>query len=105
MVGTEPADGATVTSAAAISVVFSEPFDPDTCDVSTLQLVRVGPEGQVFGSVDYEVTPTSTTAVALVHDGLPVGTWRLAVRTGVEGCLSSFGLGIEPFGSSFVVDD
>ena len=102
-----PEDGATdVVEAHIPEVRFSEAIDPDTCDAETVRLDGVHDDLSVAFPVESEIILVDQGAkVQFRHDNpLPRG-WRYAitVRGGDDGCSSTTGETIHPFGSTFEV--
>ena len=108
IVGSTPEDGETsVVEAQIPELRFSDPIDPETCTVDTLQVVGLLDDDSVAFHVAIEVLSLDGgSRVQLTHEeAFPTG-WRyaLSAEAGVTGgCLSVDGDPLEPFSATFGV--
>jgi hypothetical protein len=99
----EPERGAIAGPGAVVRLTFTEAVDPSTCTPETVWLGRLAPDGRVSLAPGLEVEVDPEERIRLLHEDLVPGTWRVAVQTGVDGCLSRAGDAVAPFASDFEV--
>lgn len=100
-----PGEGDEVAPDVALSLRFSEPFDPDTCLDDAVYLGLIAEQGQLDAVVPFVVRVVDEQQLTLDSEPLWPGAWRLGVQSGRRGCLSQWGLGLVPFSVDFVVID
>lgn len=105
VVQSAPADSDEVAPDVALSLRFSEPFDPDTCLDGAVYLGLIGEHGQLDSAVPFTVRVVDEQQLAVVSDPLWSGGWRFGVQSGRRGCLSQWGLALVPFSADFTVID